>query len=118
MFAQRLALAEFGDIACDHEIEAGRAPLSVIIVAYGAADLLAGKRFVRSENGRESLLVAELTRLGCHHPLLGPAVGHAIDVEFYRIELAVDSVGNAARFRCMAIERQIRKALAVADAST
>jgi hypothetical protein len=33
--------------------------VSVIIVAYGAADLLGGKRFVGSENGRESLLVAE-----------------------------------------------------------
>src|SRR5262249_37953204 len=118
MFAQRLALAEFGDIAYDHEIEARGAPLSIIIVAHRAADLLAGKRFVRSENGRESLLVAEQTRLGCHHPLLGPAVAHAIDLEFNRIELAVDSVRNAARFRCMAIERQIRKGLAVADAST
>src|SRR5262249_28599231 len=118
MFAQQLVLAEFGDIACDHEIEAGRAPLSVIIVAHGAADLLAGKRFVGSENGRESLLIAEQTRLGCHHPLLGPAVAHAIDLEFYWIELAVDRVRNVARLRCMAIERQIRKALAVADAST
>ena len=30
--------------------------MSVIIVAHGAADLLGGKRFVGSENGRESLL--------------------------------------------------------------
>ncbi len=59
MFAQRLILAELGDIAGDHEIEAVRAPLSVIIVAYCAADLLAGKGVVGSENGSESVLVSE-----------------------------------------------------------
>ena len=54
MVAQRLVLAEFGDIPCDHQIEAGRAPVFVIIVAHGAADLLAGKRFfaIASASGR------------------------------------------------------------------
>src|SRR5215471_4967258 len=118
MVAQRLALAEFGDVPCDHQIEAGRAPASVIIVAHGPTDLLASKRFVSIENGRESLQITEQTRLGRHHPLLSPVVADAIDLEFCWIELAEDRIRNTAQFRCMAIEGQIRKALAVADAST
>jgi hypothetical protein len=45
------------------------------------------------------------------------AEAFAIYIEFRRIELAVDSVRDAAWFGCVTIEQHVREALAVADSS-
>src|SRR5262249_52376280 len=108
MALERFVLAELGEVAPRHQIEARRRPARLVEAAHAAAELLGLRGAAALQDSGAALLVAEQARLLRHHELLGAGVALAVDVKRAAPPLTEARVGDAAIGpRLMAPEQSI-----------